>query len=180
MQGAVRQATSHPHDRLQLTLRQDWVPLQSTLQAPVPQSTLRQLCWPLHMMVHDLAPAQLMPLLQALASEQAMVQLQPAGQVTCCLQPPLRAQSIVQVFAVMLHDVHPAGQPVASPGTLASTWDATQKPSMQVRPVLQSACFVQANSSLRWVTEQPPAVAAATANPMVSQSATSFTACLRS
>ncbi len=95
--------------------------------------------------------------------------------MTCCLQPPLSAQSIVQVFAVVLHDVHAAGQPV----TLASTWEATQKPSVQVRPLLQSDCFVHAKSSLRWLIEQLPAVM--TANPTtVSQSATSFTACLQS
>jgi hypothetical protein len=50
---------------------------------------------------------------------------------------------------------------------------------MQVRPVAQSAEVWQAKSPLRWLTEQLPAVAAA--NPTTtSQSAMSFTACLRS
>ena len=66
------------------------------------------------------------------AGEHAMLQLQPVGQVTCCLQPPLSAQSIVQDFVVLLHDVHCPGQLTPASG------GATQKPSVQVRPVLQS------------------------------------------
>jgi len=113
-----------------------------------------------------------------------MLQFQPVGHVTCCLQPPLSAQSIVQVFVLLLHDVHCAGQVAASPPggpsdvTPESSWGATQKPSVQVRPLMQSDCFVHAKSSLRWLIEQPPAVM--TANPTIaSQSATSFTASLQ-
>ena len=89
----------------------------------------------------------------------------------------------MQVFVVLLHDVHCGGQVAASPPggpsdfTPESSWGATQKPSMQVRPLLQSDCFVHAKSSLRWLIEQLPAVM--TANPTTaSQSATSFTASL--
>jgi len=143
------------------------------LHGPAPQVTFLQLCAPLHVIVHDLLLVQLMPLLHEPAGEHAMLQLQPVGQVTCCLQPPLSAQSIVQVFVVLLHDVHCAGQL-----TPESTWDATQKPSVQVRPLLQSDCFVHAKSSLRWLIEQLPVVM--TANPTTaSQSATSFTASLQ-
>jgi hypothetical protein len=124
--------------------------------------------------------AQVTPLLHEPAGEHAMLQLQPVGQVTCCLQPPLSMQSIVQVFVVLLHDVHCAGQLFGpSVFTPESSWGATQKPSVQVRPLLQSDCFVHAKSSLRWLIEQLPAVM--TANPTTaSQSATSFTACLQS
>jgi len=184
VQGEVRQATSHAHDRPQLTVRHAPVPVQLMLHGPAPQVTFLQLCAPLHVIVHDLLLVQLMPLLHEPAGEHAMLQLQPVGQVTCCLHPPLSAQSIVQVFVVVLHDVHCAGQVAASPGGCASpltpesTWDATQKPSVQVRPLLQSDCFVHAKSSLRWLIEQLPVVM--TANPMTaSQSATSFTASLQ-
>ena len=92
---------------------------------------------------------------------------------------------MVQVFVLLSHDVHPGGHVAASlvgcasPLTPESTWDATQKPSVQVRPLLQSDCFVHAKSSLRWLIEQLPVVM--TANPTTaSQSATSFTACLQS
>jgi hypothetical protein len=98
---------------------------------------------------------------------------------------PLSAQSIVQLFVVLSHDVHPAGHVPPSPVggasvfTPESFWDATQKPSMQARPLLQGVCGSHANCSLRWLIEQLPAVTAA--NPMTtSQSVTSFTAYLQS
>jgi len=94
--------------------------------------------------VHASLLAQVTPLLHEPAGEQAMLQFQPTGHVTCWLHAPrLSAQSIVQVFVVVLHDVHCAGQVTPASG------GATQKPSVHVRPVLQSDCFVHAKSSLR-------------------------------
>lgn len=202
-QNGLRQAMSHAHERPQLTLRHESVLLQSTLHGPVPQVKSRhdavpgqltlhgpvpqlmflQLCAPAQVMVHDLLLTQLMPLAHALATEQAMLQFQPAGHATCCLQPPLSAQSMMQLLVPVTQDVHCAGHaPGGASGDMPeSTGRAgpTQNPSLQVRPSAQSACFAQAKSPLRWLTEQPPAVAAA--NPRTaSQSATSFTACLRS
>jgi hypothetical protein len=145
---------------------------------------VRQLCEPLHETVHALLPTQVTPLRHAPVTEHRMLQLHPEGHATCCVQPPLSAQSIVQLFVPVLHDVHPAGQLEASPPdasvfTPESTWEATQKPSVQVRPELQSACTWHAKSPLRWLTEQPPAVTIT--NPRTAnQSATSFTACLPS
>jgi hypothetical protein len=58
----------------------------------------------------------------------------------------LTAQSIVQLFVAVLHDVHGDGQPAASPFGRASPFTpesscvTTQNPSEQVRPELQSAC----------------------------------------
>ena len=176
------QVRSHAHDSPQLTSRHDPVPVQSTLHGPPPQLRLLQLCDPLHVIVQDLLPAQLMPPRHALVVEHAMLQFQPVGHVTCCAQPPLSAQSMTQLFVTVSHDVHCDGHAAggASPFTPESSWGGpTQNPSLQVRPPAQSACFSQAKSPLRWLTEQPPAVTAA--NPRTaSQSATSFTACLRS
>jgi hypothetical protein len=201
-QNGLRHAISHAHDSPQLTLRHESTLLQLTLQAPVPQvksrheplpaqSTLhgpapqlrfRQLCAPLHVIVQDLLLTQLMPLVHALMPEHAMLQLQPAGHVTCCLQAAgLTAQSMVQLFVVVSHEVHCDGHADdwASVRTPESSCGATQRPSLQVRPSAQSDCLSQVKSPLRWLTEQPPAVTAA--NPTTtSQSATSFTAGLRS
>jgi hypothetical protein len=88
---------------------------------------------------------------------------------------------MVQLFAPVLHDVHCDGHADGGASVLTpeSSCGATQKPSLQVRPSAQSDCRSQVKSPLRWLTEQPPAVTAA--NPRTaSQSATSFTACLRS
>jgi len=171
-QNGLRHAISHAHDSPQLTLRHESVLLQLTLQAPVPhvksrqeplpaQSTLhaaapqlrfRQLCAPLHVIVQDLLLAQLIPLVHALMPEHAMLQFQPAGHVTCCLQAAgLTAQSMVQLFVAVLHDVHCAGHPDdgASVRTPESSCGATQNPSLQVRPSAQSAGVVQAKSPLR-------------------------------
>lgn len=185
-QSELWQLTSHAHDRPQLTPRHAPLPVQSTLHGPLPQLTFLQLCAPLHVTVHALLPRQLTPLLHEPLVEHATLQLQPVGHVISWLHaPPLSAQSIVQLFVALLHEVQPAGQVLASPTgcpsvvTPESTWGATQKPSVQVRPELQSACFTHAKSPLRWLTEQLPAVTAA--NPtMTSQNATSFTACLQS
>lgn len=201
-QNGLRHAMSHAHDSPQLTLRHESVLLQLTLQAPVPQVksrqeplpaqsrlhgpapqlTFRQLCAPLHVIVQDLLLTQLMPLAHALRPEHAMLQFQPAGHVICCLQAAgLTAQSMVQLFVAVLHDVHCDGHADgwASVRTPESSCGATQRPSLQVRPSAQSACFSQAKSPLRWLTAQPPAVTAANATKMT-QSATSFTAGLRS
>jgi hypothetical protein len=197
-----RQATSQAHDEPQLTLPQAPLPAQSTLhdpppqvmslheprplqdrlQGPDPQVTLLQLCLPPQVTVHALLLVQLTPLLHEPSAVHAMLQAQPAGHVTSCLQLPVSAQSMRQVFAPVLHDVHCDGHAPgwASPFTPESTiWLPTQKPSLQVRPSAQSDCFSQAKSPLRWVTEQPPAVTTATPK-IASQSRASFTACLRS
>ena len=72
--------------------------MQATLQGPAPQVRLRQLWVPLQVILHDVLPVQVTPLVQALSREHWTSQLKPSGQVTCCLQPPLSAQSIVQLF----------------------------------------------------------------------------------
>lgn len=155
------------------------VPVQSMLHGPVPQVRSLQLCDPLHVILHDLLLTQLTPLRHELGVEQAMLQLQPTGHVTCWLHaPPLSAQSIVHDFVALLHEVHCAGQLPAPSVTPESSWGATQKPSVHVRPVLQSDCFMQAKSSLRWFIEQLPAMM--TANPMTANQSASFTACLPS
>ncbi len=46
------QVTSHAHARPQVTVRHDPLPMQSTLHGPVPQLMFRQLCAPLHVIVH--------------------------------------------------------------------------------------------------------------------------------
>jgi hypothetical protein len=166
-------ATEPPHEPL---------PLQVTLQAPGPHVTLLQVCRALQVSVHDVALAQLTPLLHWLATEHATLQLQPAGHVTAWLQAPLlSAQSIVQLFWAVLHEVHCDGHTAASPpgrGASAMPESAaiTQNPSTQVRPFAQRWSASHAKSPLRWLTEQPVATARARA---VSQSA-SFTAFLRS
>jgi len=107
----VRQATSHAQDRPQLTLLHDGAPEQSTLHGPEPHVvTPWQLCAPLHVIVHDLLPAQLMPLRHDRVPAHMMLQFQPAGHVTCCWQLLVSAQAITQLFAVLSHDVHCAGQ----------------------------------------------------------------------
>jgi len=176
------QVTSHAHDGPQAMPVHEVRPVQSTLHRPVPHVTPWQLREPLHAIVHPLLLVQLMPLLHALSPEHAMLQFQPLGHVTICLHvAALSAQSIVQVFVAVLHDVHCDGQAVGCPSvfTPESSAGPTQNPSVQVRPSAQSACFSHAKSPPRWLTEQPPAVT--TANPRTaSQNATSFTAYLRS
>jgi len=120
------QLISHAQDEPHVTVRHDWLPVQLMLQGPPPQVTFRQLSVPPHVIVHDLLPVQLMPLRHALVVEHAMLQLQPMGHETCCVQPPLTPQSIVQAFALALHDVHCAGHTPPSVFPPASTWDATQ------------------------------------------------------
>jgi hypothetical protein len=144
------QFTSHAHDSPQVMMRHDSSPVHATLQGPAPQSTFLQLWMPLHVIAHDLPAVQSMPLWHELSVEHAIVQFQPVGHVTCCAHAPLlSAQSILQVFVSLLHDVHCDGQVAggASIFTAAST-GVTQKPSVQVRPAAHSDCLVHAKSSL--------------------------------
>lgn len=92
------QLTSQAHDDPQLTSPHDWLPVQLIAHAPRPQLRLRQLCVPLQVILHDVLPVQLTPLPQAPSREHWTSQLKPSGQITCVLQPPLSAQSIVQLF----------------------------------------------------------------------------------
>jgi hypothetical protein len=95
------------HDPAQLMLLHESRPPQSMLQGPGPHVKFAQLSRPAQLIVQDLAPLQLMPARHELPIEHAMLQLQPLGQVTGRLHAPaLSAQSIVQVFASVLHDVH--------------------------------------------------------------------------
>ncbi len=195
------QITSHAHAEPQLTspshaalpvqftlhapvpqvtwLPHELAPPQVTLHAPRPHATVLQVARALHAIVHDVALPQLTPLLHWLATEHRTLQFQPAGQVIAWLQASLSiAQSIVQVFWAVLHDVHCDGHTAASPsggGTTPESAATTQNPSTQVRPSAQRCSELQAKSPLRWLTEQPAASASAT----VVQSA-SFTASLRS
>jgi hypothetical protein len=189
------QVIALPHDvaPLQVTLHvpvphvtwllHDALPAQVTLHAPRPHATVLQVPRALHVIVHDVALPQLMPLLHWLAIEQPTLQFQPTGQVIAWLQAPLLSeQSIVQVFVAVLHDVHCDGHTAASPGgggggRVSATPESattTQNPSTQVRPSAQRWSESQAKSPLRWLTEQP----AASASAAVVQSA-SFTASLR-
>lgn len=144
------QVMSHAHDRPQLTLRHDRLPVHATLQVPSPQVRFRQLCAPLHVIAHDLLFVQSIPLRHELSVEHAMLQFQPVGHVMCCVQAALLTmQSILQVLASLLHDVHCDGHAIgcASPFTPESA-GITQNPSVQVRPLAHSDCIVHANSSL--------------------------------
>jgi hypothetical protein len=157
-------------------------PEQSTLHGPGPHTTLSQLSEPAHVIVHALAPMQSMPLLHAPGVEQAISQLQSVGQVTSRSQTALlTSQSIVHVFASVLHDVHCAGHAIgrASGRTPASASPAiTHRPSTHLRLPAHRVSGPQVKSSLRWVTEQLPATTAATPR-TTSQSTTSLMAYLR-
>jgi hypothetical protein len=175
--------TSHAHDWSQVTPLHALLPAQSTLQAALPHVMLRQLRVPLHVILHALLLVQLMAAHESVA-EQVMLQLHPVGQASACLQLPDCEQSMLQVLVAPVHEVHCDGHCAASVGgasifTPASIGDPTQRPSEQVRPSAQSDVLSQAKSPLRWLTEQlPAAIAASPRTP--SQSATSFTASLRS
>jgi hypothetical protein len=114
-----------------------------TLHVPRPHVTVLQVFPALHPIVHDVALPQLTPLLHSSLMEHRTLQFQPAGQVIAWLQAPLlRAQSIVQVFGRVLHDVHCDGHSAASPsGSRVSitpeSATITQNPSTQVRPSAQ-------------------------------------------
>lgn len=193
----VPQRTEVPHDPLPLQvtsqvpvphvteLPHELAPPQVTLHAPRPHVTVLQVPRTLHAIVHDVASPQLTPALHWLATEHATLQLQPAGQVIAWLHAPLlSAQSIVQVFWAVLHDVHCDGHTAASPsgGEVSTTPESaaiTQNPSTQVRPSAQRCPESQAKSPLRWLTEQPASARArAVARAVMVQSA-SFTASLR-
>jgi hypothetical protein len=161
-------------------------PVQSTLHGPLPHVNLLQLARPEHVMLQLRPSGQVTPLRHELFVEHRTLHAQPSGHLTGPLHaPPLRAQSMLHVFESRAHDVHCIGHRLASIAgpasigmescTLASAWVATQKPSMQFRPLAQSACFSHAKSPLRWLTEQPATSASAR-----SPYAASFMAYLRS
>jgi hypothetical protein len=185
----LRQLMSQAQAMPQLMLVHELVPVHSTSHAPVLHMNSLQLWRPEQVTLQDLPPGQTRPLLHEPVTEHRTLQFQPSGHLIGPLHaPPLTMQSIVQVLLSLLQEVHCCGQRFASiggddasffmpsTGTLASACSATQKLSMQVRPVLQSACFSQAKSPLRWLTEQP---ATRSAHP-TSQRAVTFMACLRS
>ena len=91
------QLTSQAHDEPQLTSPHDALPVQATLHGPRPQLSPRQLWPPLQVILHEVAPRQLTPLLHAPSREHSTWHAKPVGQITCCLQPPFSAQSITQV-----------------------------------------------------------------------------------
>jgi hypothetical protein len=168
---------SHAHDSPHDTFRQEFAPEQSTLHAPGPHVMSRQLDAPLHVMLHDLALMQLMPLRQPLPLH-AMTHAKPAGQVICDWHScGLTAQSMVHTCAASSHDVHVAGQMLTPPSTGRASGvppesSATHWPSTHTRPPEQFAWVVHAKSPLRWLTEQPAAKIERTR-------ATSFTVHLR-
>jgi hypothetical protein len=129
---------------------------------------LRQVPRALQLILHDVLLRQLMPDMHAFSTEHSTLQDQPAGQLTCSLQPPLSAQSIVHVFALLLHELHCDGH--ASASVPESTCPATQKPSMHVRPDTQSDCLSHAKSPLRWLIEQAAISTTARAHPMCDES----------
>ncbi len=179
------QVTSQAHAAPQLTVLHEFLPAQSTVHAPVPHVTPWQLPWPLQVIVHATLLAQLTPLRHELAVEQSMLHDQPVGHVTSWLHAVASsAQSIVQVFCAALHDVHSAGHVLASASRASivspasfSDDDTTHNPSVQVRPVAQSAWVLHEKSPLRWLTEQ--SAKAITDPKQTTQSAMSFTAFLR-
>jgi len=174
----ARQVTSHEQAASQLIVpAHAALPLQLTLQAPVPQvtesphepgplqvrsqrasphETSLQVWRPVHATVHDVATPQLMPLLHWLASEHTMLQAQPIGQLIGSPHAPLFcAQSIVHVFWAVSHDVHCDGHAPASPGRGSEpsgrpeSASTTQNPSTQVRPSAQCWRKSHAKSPLR-------------------------------
>jgi hypothetical protein len=139
------QPTSHAHDGPQTMSRHEPPPAQSTLQRPAPQVTPWQLRNPVQLMVHGWSSGQTTPLRHAFCVEHSTLQLQPSGHATFAAQPPLTAQSMVQVFWPAEHDVHTAGQTPASPvGDSAST----QNPSTQIRSSAQRTWSLQTKSPL--------------------------------
>jgi hypothetical protein len=183
-----RQLMSQAQAVPQLRLLHEPGPEHSMSHGPVLHMNSLQLSRPEQVTLQDLPPGQTRPLLHERVSEHRTLQFQPSGhRISPLHAPPLSMQSIVQVLLSLLQEVHCDGQRFASIGgaasvftvestTLASACSATQKLSMQVRPVLQSACFSQAKSPLRWLTEHP---ATRSANP-TSQRAVTFMECLRS
>jgi hypothetical protein len=152
------------------------------VQRPAPQARFLQLDAPPQVIAHDLLAVQSMPMRHELAVEHSMSQLQPVGQVICRAHSALfAAQSTLQVLASLLHDVHCAGQAGGdASGFTAASAGTTHSPSVQVRPLAQSACFSHANSSLWWLIEQPLAAATAIPTTTTSHRATGFIACLQS
>jgi hypothetical protein len=165
-QFAVAQLTWHEHARPQSRLRHAWLPAQLALhdpapqvksrqdpvpehsrsQEPAPQRMFLQLCEPLHVIEHALLVVQSTPLLQALLVEHAMSQLQPVGHVICWSHAPLlAAQSILQLFVVVLHDVHCDGH---EPPIWPPSGGSTQNPSVQTRFAAHCAWVWHAKSSL--------------------------------
>jgi hypothetical protein len=185
----IPQVISHAQAVPQLRSVHESRPVHSMAHTPLPHANFEQLMRPEHVMLQGRPAGHVTPLRHELIVEHSTLQSQPSGHLIGPLQaPPLRWQSMLQVVVSLLHDVHTDGHRLASdggaasmstrasPGTLASAWGATQKPSIQVRPLAQSICRSHAKSPLRWLTEQP---AAASASPR-SQYAASFMACLRS
>jgi hypothetical protein len=84
-----------------------------------------------------------------------------------------------------LHDVHGAGQLFASAcgaspfGASTLSPVTTQKPSMQMRPSLQSDCFAHEKSPLRWLTEQLVATVIVATNRLTMPSSANFMVRLR-
>jgi hypothetical protein len=153
------QLTSHAHDESHATSRHEPLPVQPTLHRPVPQRMPWQLRDPLQLTVHDAPSGHDTPLRHEPDVEHSTLQLQPAGQAIIPAQPPLSAQSIVQVFWPGLHDVHAAGHTPAS--RIGGASASTQSPSTQTRSSAQRVWSSHAKSLLRWLTAQA-AVAAAT------------------
>lgn len=133
------QLTSQSPD-VQLTLPHAFGPTQLTLQSLVLHVIPRHALPDVHSISHDAAFVQLiMP--HAPLVLHAISQFQPVGQVML----PLPVPTMLHVDVVKSHiPLQTAGQTAASTGRLGASssgfWPITQKPCVQMRSDVQSAC----------------------------------------
>jgi hypothetical protein len=125
---------------VQLTLPHAFAPTQLTVQSFVLQVIPRHALPAVHSISHDAAFEQLiMP--HAPLVLHAMSQFQPVGQVMF----PLPVPTMLHVDVAKSHmPLHTVGQTAASTGRLGASsrgfWPITQKPCVQMRSDVQSAC----------------------------------------
>jgi hypothetical protein len=134
--------TSHAHELLHEMFWHDSLPVQTTSHGPGPHTMpwFVHVDCALHAIMHDAALLQSMPFLHAFCWLHSIVQWNPLGHASPVLQFAVW-QLMSHVFCPRLHVVQPAGQPLfpSRPvGASICVPSDTQKPSWQVRPVLQS------------------------------------------
>jgi hypothetical protein len=97
--------TSHAHDAPQKTVSQEFTAGQPTVQTPGPHVMPRHELRPVHWMVHDAAPRQLMPLRHEPSRLHRTSHSKPIGQTIWGPQFAPAAQSMMQVlpFAQLVH-----------------------------------------------------------------------------
>jgi len=153
--------TSQPHDGLHVTLRHEFEPEQVTSHFPLPHWRSRHEDVPVQPILQLPGPVHVTPCRHEFAVLHATSQFQPTGQTIGALQL-VTAQSTLHVCVCRSQLVHWVGHTLPGPsfGTSAGGPSVvlgasivppgnTQYPPVQVRPPVQSACFVHSNSPLR-------------------------------